>query len=94
MTENIIGWILAWAPEGLKHYNFEFFAESGANGDICKYSYDIYGPNEILNVGAMQRAEHELKILKDGKITKYGMKIVDGYIMPVKGISMVGVMRA
>lgn len=87
---DVIGWILAWLPEGAKNYNFEFFAESGASGHACKYSYDPDGnSNGVRDVGAMQRADHELKMLQGGA-TKYGMKVVDGYIMPVMGRKLAG----
>lgn len=89
MSNEVIGWIMAWQPKNCIGYNFEFFAETGASGELCKYSYNPFGtedfesPEVVQDVSAMKRADFELNLLKSGKTTKYGMEVIDGYIMPV-----------
>jgi hypothetical protein len=80
--ENVIGWILAWLPEGGTNYNFEFFQEEGTSGKKCKYDCD-FGDGLKNDLPANQRAFYELEMLKSGKAKKLGMKVIDGYTQPI-----------
>lgn len=85
----VIGWILAWKPIGAKCFNFEFFAETDANGEKCKYSYcpfgdgNFDGPDAVKDVQALERAQFELPLLISGKLKKYGTTVETAYIRPV-----------
>jgi len=88
--EDVIGWILAWLPEGGENYNFEFFAERGAGGKI-QYAYDPWGNGDwesedaVRGLTALERANKELHFLtsNESKLRKFGMKVVHGYVKPV-----------
>lgn len=72
---DIVGWIMAWLPEGSKSYNFEFFQDKSIY-------YLADSDEEIIAFEAIVR---ELASLLEGKIQKYGMRVVDGYTIPVLG---------
>jgi hypothetical protein len=87
MYQDVVGWIMAWLPKGSTNYNFEFFASGSTNGPN-KYDYFPFGDsieNSYFDMSACERASTELQLLKEGKLTKCGMSVVDGYVQPVLG---------
>lgn len=81
---DIIGWIMAWLPEGGTSYNFEFVSEKSRFCSIfCSECVDEHYPEKEYT--ANQYLSRQLDLLKSGKIKKHGLKVVNGYIMPVFG---------
>ena len=79
--KTLIGWMLAWKSKEGKVFNFDFNAD---NGQLVDYS--PFENFEHEDISVFQKVNLELKLLKEGKIKKYGLEVDDGYVMPIYGV--------
>jgi hypothetical protein len=83
---DVVGWLLAWLPEGGSNYNFEFFQEKSTSDSPCLYMYTTFQQGEcdyLEDLTALQRATVERDALLQGQPKKMGIKVADAYVVPV-----------